>query len=185
MRRFLFVSAILIAFLMSSCGSGVTVEMDNPTGETITVTIDGEQEYTLAPLELIEVKGLKKGMHTMRAGDGDEVEFSLEVSSLLNPTLSLYVIVEQEYGDGYVDDSKWWGSLIDGEEYWGPFYVFEAHPVIPTEKVDLGVLSPFEEEIKTNKSGTVVLRKIFRKVDFLDYYQEEYKEYIDTDQVFQ
>lgn len=174
MKKFLLVAAAALGLLMSSCGGGMKVEMDNPTDQAITVKIDGEKEYSLAPMELIEVTGLKAGQHTMSVNGGAEMAFNLEKTSMLNPTLSTYVIAEQEYGVGFADDSKWVDVEIDGEEYWGPFQVFENAPIIETEGLHHNVLVPFNDEIETYSNGTVIKRKIFRKGDFIKFYEEDY-----------
>jgi len=175
MKKFLLGMGVVACLLMTACGSGMKVEMDNPTNQKITVKIDGSKEYSLNPMELIEVTGLKKGEHTMTVNGGSEIKFNLENSSMINPTLSLYVIAEQEYGTGFADDSKWVDVVIDGKECWGPFKVIENAPVIETASLNHGVLAPFGEEIETYKSGTVVLTKIFRKDDFLKFYEEDYE----------
>lgn len=176
MKKILLALAAAAAMLMTSCGGGMKIEMDNPTNETITVNIDGKKDYTLAPMELIEVKGLKKGEHTMTVNGGAEIKFALETSSLINPTLSTYVTDITEYSEtpGDMDTDDWVTVEIDGEEYWGPIEVFKNQPVIKTSDINFGVLTPFKEEIETSKSGSTFLKKLFRKEDFFKYYEEAY-----------
>lgn len=175
MKKNLLVFAVLAAVLMTSCGGGLKVEMDNPTGQSITVSIDGDKEYTLAPMELIEVKGLGKGEHTMQVAGGPELKFNLEGNSLLNPTLSIYVTDKTEYSSnsGDMDSSNWVTVIIDGEEYFGPIEVFENQPVIKLDKINYGVLTDFPEEVETSRNS-VVHTKLFRKNDFFKYYEEAY-----------
>ena len=174
MRKFLFGMGMIACLLMTACGSGLKVEMDNPTDQTITVTVDGK-EYTLAPLELLPIKGLKKGEHTMQMADGPELTFTLETSSMLNPTLSLYVTDKTEYSGtgGDMDDSNWVDVTIDGVDYWGPIEVFENQPVIRTDKINYGVTTDFPEEVETAREA-VIHTKIFRKADYPKYYEEAY-----------
>ena len=174
MKKLLLAMAAVVALLMTSCGGGLKVEMDNPTNQSITVTIDGGKEYTLAPMELIPVKGLKKGEHTMQTAGGPELKFTLETSSLLNPTLSTYVTDKEEYSanPSNMDDSDWVTVVIDGEEYWGPIEVFENQPVIQLDKINYGILVDFPEEVDTRTKVTHT--KLFRAVDYPRYYREAY-----------
>lgn len=178
MKKHLLALAVLTVVLMSSCSFSQKVEMDNPTPETITVTIDGKKEYTLSPMEMIEIEGLKKGSHTMQVAGGSELKFELKGRSLLNPTLSTYVLMEEEYAIGgniTLDEEEYVTLDINGEEYWGRnLEVVENAPCITIDDVNFGVLSPFKDEINTSKSGTVIMKKIFRLDDFLKYYKEEY-----------
>lgn len=174
MRKILFGMGMIACLLMTACGSGLKVEMDNPTDQTITVTVDGK-EYTLAPLELLPIKGLKKGEHTMQMAGGPELTFTLETSSMLNPTLSLYVTDKTEYSGtgGDMDDSDWVDVTIDGVDYWGPIEVIENQPVIKMDKINYGVLTDFPEEVDTVRDA-VIHTKIFRKADYPKYYEEAY-----------
>jgi len=175
MKKILLVAVAALAMLMASCGGGLKVEIDNPTNETITVKIDGDKEYTLAPMELLEVKGLKAGDHTMTVNGGSEIKFNLTGNSLLNPTLSTYVTDKQEYSSvsGNMDTSDWVDVIVDGEEFWGPIEVFESKPVISLDKINYGVLVEFPEEVNTSK-GSVTHTKLFRGVDYPKYYREAY-----------
>jgi hypothetical protein len=176
MKKRLLGLGMIACLLMTACGSGMKVEMDNPTDQSITVSIDGK-EYTLAPMELLPIKGLKKGEHTLQMAGGQETKFTLETPSLLNPTLSLYVTDKEEYsgdGTGMMDDSDWVTVLIDSTEYWGPIEVFENQLVIPLNKINYGVTTDFPEEVETSREA-VIHTKIFRKNDFLKYYEEAYQ----------
>jgi len=175
MKKFLLVAVAALAMLMTSCGGGLKVEMDNPTNETITVKIDGDKEYTLSPMQLMEVKGLKAGDHTMTVNGGPEIKFNLAGSSLLNPTLSTYVTDKQEYSStsGNMDTSDWVDIVIDGEEYWGPIEAFENQPIISLEKINYGVLVDFPDEVETSR-GSVTHTKLFRGVDYPKYYKAAY-----------
>jgi len=175
MKKILLVAAAAVAMLMSSCGSGIKVEMDNPTSQAITVAIDGK-EYNLAPMELIKVEGLKKGPHTMSVDGGADISFDLEGDALLNPTRSLYVTDVQEYstGGGDMDTSEWVTVEIDGEEYFGPIKLYENQPVIKMDGIKIGLLEEFPDEVETLKNGSVFMTKIFRKADYFKYYEEAY-----------
>ncbi|MCD8185751.1 MAG: hypothetical protein LUD68_04625 [Rikenellaceae bacterium] len=175
MKKILLVAAAALLLLMPSCGSGLKVEMDNPTDQTITVAIDSK-EYNLAPMQLIEVPGLKKGPHTMSVNGGAEMNFNLDENALLNPTLSLYVTDVQEYSTdgGDMDTSDWVTVEIDGEEYEGPIKLYENQLVISMDGIKIGLLEKFPEEVETLKNGSIFMTKIFRKADYPKYYEEAY-----------
>lgn len=175
MKKVLLGTALLVCLTLASCGSGMKVEMDNPTDQPITVTLDGK-EYTLAAKELLELKGIKKGEHTMQLTGGTETTVTVDGPSMLNPTLAIYVTDKQEYSDagGGMDDSDWVDVTIDGREYWGPIEVFENEPVISLEYVQYGVTTDFPEEVETYNESTV-RTKLFRAADYPAYYDEAYQ----------
>ena len=165
----------LVAFIMSSCSGGAMYYIDNPTNKEITVTIDGKSTK-LTPNEFKKMDGsLKLGKHTMKVDDGNEIAFDIDKNHvILNPTLSTYIIVLQEYGTGIASDDDYTTITLDGEEYEGPFPIVTSDPFIYSGDLNLLIDKTFKEEIYTSKSGTVTMRKIFRKSDFIKFYEEEY-----------
>ena len=165
----------LVAFIMSSCSGGATYWIDNPTNKEITVTIDSKSTK-LTPNEFKKMDGsLKLGKHTMKVDDGNEITFDLDKNHvILNPTLSTYIIVLQEYGVGIESDDNYTTITLDGEEYEGPFPIVTSDPFIYSGDLNLLIDKTFKEEIYTSESGTVILRKVFRKTDFIKYYEKEY-----------
>ena len=163
-------------FMLASCSNGATYWIDNPTNNEITVTIDGKEEIKVAANEFKKMeKTLKLGEHTMKVNDA-EVKFNLDKDHvILNPTLSTYVIVLQEYGTGFASTENDTVITLDGEEYEGPFPTVTADPFIYSGDLNFLVDTPFKGTIETSKTGTVIMRKIFRKTDFIKFYQEEYE----------
>ena len=168
----------IAAFTLTSCFGGVTYSIDNPTDQAIEVSIDGRDAITIAPMELKRMDGtLKEGEHTMTLKDGEEIKFILDKDQvMLNPTLSTYVTALEEYsvGGGMQSSKNDTILVIDGKEYEGPFPAVSNYPFIYSGNLNYHVDKPFKAEITTSKSGTVTMRKLFRKDEFIKYYKEEY-----------
>lgn len=167
---------LFICFCMTSCG-GATYWIDNPTDQAIEVSIDGKDAIKLEAKEYKRMDGtLSLGEHTMKVGDGVEIKFNLDKDHVtLNPTLSTYVVALQEYGTGFASDANDTIIVIDGKEYAGPFPLLTNDPFIPTGNMNFLVDAPFKDEIQRSSGGTVTLRKLFRKDDFITFYNKEYR----------
>jgi len=168
---------VVVLFLMTSCFGGATYSIDNPTDQEIQVSIDGKDAITVGPNELKRVDGtLSNGEHTMKVGDGQEVKFNLDKDHvMLNPTLSTYVVALQEYGVGMQSSKNDTIISIDGQTYEGPFPLVSNDPFIYSGDLNFHVDKPFKDEITTSKSGTVTMKKLFRKDEFLKFYKDEYE----------
>lgn len=168
----------IAAFAMTSCFGGVTYSIDNPTDQPIEVSIDGGEAITIGAQELKRMDGtLSEGEHTMKLKDGEEIKFTLDKDHvMLNPTLSTYVTALEEYsiGGGMQSSKNDTIIVIDGTEYEGPFPSVSNDPFIYSGNLNYHVDAPFKEEITTSKTGTVTMRKLFRKEEFIKYYKDEY-----------
>jgi len=166
-----------IVFLMTSCFGGVTYSIDNPTDQAINVSIDGKDAVSIGPKEFKRMDGtLSEGEHTMKVNDGQEIKFNLDKDHvMLNPTLSTYVKVLQEYGVGMQSTANDTIINIDGQTYEGPFPLVTNDPFIYTGDLNFQVDAPFKDEITTSKTGTVTMKKLFRKNEFIKYYKDEYQ----------
>lgn len=169
-------ASIFFVVLFVSCSGGATYWIDNPTDQAIAVSIDSKEPVSIEAGEFKKMDGtLSEGEHTMKVGDGQEIKFTLDKNHIvLNPTLSTYVMVLQEYGVGLASSNNDTIVVIDNVEYEGPFPLVSNEPFIFTGDVNFLVDSPFKDEITTSKSGTVTMKKIFRKNDFIDYFKKEY-----------
>jgi len=167
----------LISLLMSSCFGGATYSIDNPTDQAIEVSIDGKDPIKLEAKEFKRMDNtLSLGEHTMKIGDGEEIKFNLDVDhAVLNPTKSTYVIAIQEYGTGFASSSNDTIITIDGVKYEGPFPLVSDAPFIYTGNINFNIDKPFKDEITSSKTGTVTLKKLFRKSEFIEYYNKEYR----------
>ncbi|WP_156032797.1 hypothetical protein [Prevotella sp. 10(H)] len=165
-----------LIFLMTSCFGGATYWIDNPTDQPIEVSIDGKDPITLNAKEYKKMdETISEGEHTMKVGDGQEIKFTLDKDHVtLNPTLSTYVVVLQEYGTGLASSDNDTIIKIDGKEYEGPFPIVTNDPFIYTGNINFLVDAPFKDEISRSSGGTVTLRKLFRKDDFVEFYKKEY-----------
>jgi len=170
-------TVLAIAFLITSCSGGATYSIDNPTDQAITVSIDGKDPISVGAKELKKMDGtLSNGEHTMKLGDGQEIKFNLDKDHvMLNPTGSTYIKVLQEYGVGMQSSNNDTIINIDGNSYEGPFPLVSKEPFIYTGDLNFQVDSPFKDEITTSKSGTVVMKKLFRQNDFFKFYKDEYE----------
>jgi len=170
-------ASLFMAFVIVSCSGGATYWIDNPTDDAISVSIDGNDPVTVNPLEFKKMENtLKEGEHTMVVNGGNEIKFMLDKNHVtLNPTLATYVVAIQEYGTGLASSDNDTIVEIDGKKYEGPFPVVTNEPVIYTGNINFLVDKPFKDEITTSKSGTVIMRKLFRKNDFIDYFKKEYR----------
>ena len=172
----LFIFAI-VAFAMTSCSGGATYWIDNPTDQAIEVSIDGNDPITVGAKEFKKMENtLAEGEHTMKVGNGEEIKFNLDQNHVtLNPTLSTYVVVLQEYGVGMQSTANDTIITLDGKQYEGPFPLVSNAPFIYTGNMNFLVDAPFKDEITTSQAGTVVMRKLFRKDEFIKYYEKEYE----------
>ena len=165
------------AFLMASCSGGATYSIDNPTDQAITVSIDGKDPVSIGAKEFKKMDGtLSNGEHTMKIGDGQEIKFTLDKDHvMLNPTRSTYIKVLQEYGVGMQSSDNDTIINLDGQSYEGPFPLVSSEPFIYTGDLNFQVDSPFKDEITSSKTGTVVMKKLFRKDEFLKFYKDEFE----------
>ncbi|MCD7973513.1 MAG: hypothetical protein LUG18_12810 [Candidatus Azobacteroides sp.] len=168
---------IFLSFLFTSCFGGATYWIDNPTNETIEVSIDGKDPVTVGPGEFKKMSGtLNMGEHTMKITGGEDIKFNLDKDHVtLNPTLSTYIIGLQEYGRGRASGENDTIIEIDGVKFQGPFPLVTNDPFIYTGNVNFLVDAPFKDEITTSKTGTVTMRKLFRKHDFIEFYKKNYR----------
>jgi hypothetical protein len=167
MKQLLFTVAILGSLLFSSCGFDKLVRIDNPTNEAITVSIDGEEPFTLAAFEHKRLEGIKGGKHTIKVGDNEPITFNIEHESvMLNPTQSTYIFAEEEYG---APSMEWKESVkeitLDGKKYKGHFEIVEGNICIDMGPVNYDAVTPFPNET-SGSSGTIVRMKLYRKSDF-------------------
>ncbi|MCL1943854.1 MAG: hypothetical protein FWF54_09950 [Candidatus Azobacteroides sp.] len=171
-----FLVSLISVFLMLSCSGGTECKIDNPTNAEIKVIIDGNSPIVLAPAEYNpDTKiSLKEGEHTMKVNDGDEIKFKVSGNTgLLNPTLSTYVFAKEEYSTtGLSNELTDTDIELDGTTYTGPFEKI-SEAFIPTDDVNLGIDQSFKSEISTHKTGVVIIKKIFRQKDFIDYFKPQ------------
>lgn len=166
-----------ITFLLTSCSNEATFWIDNPTDQAIEVSIDGKSPVTVNAKEFKRMNNsLNLGEHSMKIANGEEIKFNLDKDHvILNPTLSTYVVALQEYGIGIQSSQNDTVFEIDGTKYEGPFPMVSNAPVIYSGDINFLIDSPFKDEIETHKTGTVLLKKIFRKAEFIEFYNKEYR----------
>lgn len=171
MKHLLFAIALLATLSLSSCGFDKLVRIDNPTNEPITVSIDEGEPFTLAALEHKRLEGISGGKHTIKVGDNESITFNIDHESvMLNPTLSTYLFVEEEYGAPSPEwKTKFKEITLDGKKYEGVFEVVEGEVCIDMSKVNYDAVTPFPNETSSS-GGTAVRVKLYRKSDFKEDY---------------
>lgn len=97
MKQTLLFTLLCLIGVFTSCSSGTTYWIDNPTNEAITVYID-ETSYVIPPVSMIEAK-VEYGKHKLKY-DGQELTFhnggrTNNTPAILNPTQSVYVFYKQ------------------------------------------------------------------------------------------
>jgi hypothetical protein len=166
--------------------------IDNPTGQSLTISID-DQKITIPAKESQNIK-LDAGQHTLTLEQGETVKFSVfdawpgsGESGLINPTRTRYVYVVQKYLAQGVqpagENSDVHTLTIDGQTITGPFDDLGSELFIdkfaknwelnPTESFPQSMSSTSNDNYKT---------KIFRLQDFKHYYDNEFSPSVDYSQ---
>ena len=176
-KKIKFISAIClsVAFALTSCSSGVEYSIDNPTDQAIKVIIDENEPITVEPNSYKKIEGtLEKGKHTMQLENGEKTEINLDKDKvMLNPTLSNYVKVIQEYGVGLQSSANDTTVMIDSKKYAGPIKEVSKAPVIYLGDINFDIETDYPSVVETSSRGTVSMIKIFRFVDFDKFYESE------------
>lgn len=97
MKQTTLFALLCLLTLFTSCSSGTSYWIDNPTNNPITVQID-ETSYNIDPVSMIEVN-LEYGKHQLKY-DGQELTFhnggrTNNTPAIINPTQSVYVFYKQ------------------------------------------------------------------------------------------
>ncbi|WP_128330357.1 hypothetical protein [Apibacter sp. HY039] len=153
--------------------------LDNPTEKSIDVFLNGDK-YVLAPGQTLAV-AVKDGRNTISSSTDKgslilkDTFFNVKRTDrgLINPTLSEYYSFRRYYGHIKNIDSlyKIHKTVIDGDEFVGEIKRYN-HLVI--ENFYYNVNQNFPKVI--NKVDSVESRvKLFRKNQFLDFYQTSFK----------
>ena len=153
--------------------------VDNPTTNTYYFKINGGEERIIAGGQSLKID-LRRGKNRVEVFDQDkkplyDSTFQVKkVRGLLNISQSDYYINRQYYGYG-VDRDSLLAALpkteIDGKKYYGnPIHFHNLY----TEDFYYNVDEDYDKVIK-NIDKLESRTKIFRKGDFLNYYNEYYK----------
>jgi hypothetical protein len=132
--RFLLTASLLLLAGLTACqkfGSGVAFTVDNPTGQTLQVSLDGKA-ITLAPHSGQDIS-LAPGAHTLEAPATGKVPFLVYVrgrGGLINPTLSPYITVNEIYATDAKGAERFRpfhkAISLDGVTFSGPFSVDDS-----------------------------------------------------------
>ena len=177
---------VVLALLLAACGDGIPThvdfQIDNPTEATITVKIDDET-YEIAPNTSEEVT-LATGLHRLQSALTGEVDFMVyglkgSRGVLMNPTFSSYVLMREIYSTGEEGGTRF-GAFnrtisLDGVEYTGNFEPVDGLFINRSWRFDLDEDFPEELVIYDERSGSIA-DKLFRKLDFVRYFEANYDE---------
>lgn len=153
--------------------------VDNPTGETYYFIINKGDEKIIAAGQMLKVN-LNKGKNGIQVFDGkkellyDSAFVVNKNRGLLNIAHQDYYINEQFYGYGLDKDSLLSArktTVIDGKKYVNAPKHFNK---LYTDEFYYNIDEDYDKIVK-NVQKVESRTKIFRKVDFLNYYKEYYK----------
>lgn len=153
--------------------------VDNPTGETYYFILNKGDEKIIAAGQMLKVN-LNKGKNGIQVFDGkkellyDSAFVVNKNRGLLNIAHQDYYINEQFYGYGLDKDSLLSArktTLIDGKKYVNAPKHFNK---LYTDEFYYNIDEDYDKIVK-NVQKVESRTKIFRKVDFLNYYKEYYK----------
>ena len=153
--------------------------VDNPTGETYYFRLNKGDEKIIAAGQMLKVN-LNKGKNEIQVFDGkkellyDSAFMVNKNRGLLNIAHQDYYINEQFYGYGLDKDSLLSArktTVIDGKKYVNAPKHFNK---LYTDEFYYNIDEDYDKIVK-NVQKVESRTKIFRKVDFLNYYKEYYK----------
>lgn len=153
--------------------------VDNPTGETYYFRINKGDEKIIAAGQMLKVN-LNKGKNGIQVFDGkkellyDSAFVVNKNRGLLNIAHQDYYINEQFYGYDLDKDSLLSArktTVIDGKKYVNAPKHFNK---LYTDEFYYNIDEDYDKIVK-NVQKVESRTKIFRKVDFLNYYKEYYK----------
>lgn len=153
--------------------------VDNPTGETYYFILNKGDEKIIAAGQMLKVN-LNKGKNGIQVFDGkkellyDSVFVVNKNRGLLNIAHQDYYINEQFYGYDLDKDSLLSArktTVIDGKKYVNAPKHFNK---LYTDEFYYNIDEDYDKIVK-NVQKVESRTKIFRKVDFLNYYKEYYK----------
>ncbi|WP_332028412.1 hypothetical protein [Kaistella sp.] len=153
--------------------------VDNPTGETYYFRLNKGDEKIIAAGQMVKVN-LNKGKNEIQVFDGkkellyDSAFVVNKNRGLLNIAHQDYYINEQFYGYGLDKDSLLSArktTVIDGKKYVNAPKHFNK---LYTDEFYYNIDEDYDKIVK-NVQKVESRTKIFRKVDFLNYYKEYYK----------
>ena len=153
--------------------------VDNPTGETYYFRLNKGDEKIIAAGQMLKVN-LNKGKNGIQVFDGKK-ELLYDSAFVVNKNRGLvniahqdYYINEQFYGYGLNKDSLITArksTIIDGKKFVNEPKHFNK---LYTDDFYYNIDEDYDKVVK-NVQKVESRTKIFRKVDFLNYYKEYYK----------
>lgn len=162
----------LVFLLGFGCSNG-NVKLDNPSGEKVKFTIDGE----VHELEGKSTTGisLSGGKHKVSVGDIKDFEFNVKEGGVLHNGSSDYLTWKILYGDAEFRKSELDEDTLelDSMLFFGDLQVHPRELLYIEGKWDYNVDAPLPEskELYVNKDF-LIKSKIFREEDFVETYKK-------------
>lgn len=178
-----FILGTLLALMLVSCDAFVsktTFRIDNPTKETISVTVDDTQ-YEILPESYQDIE-LANGYH-FSTYKGETIKFNLfqgdRKGGVLNPTLSNYYVNFEFYqsdqskarvgSDDYMKDRMnsvvIKGKVVDGTFTQKNGFFIENY----VDSWTYGIDKEYPKAMTTSGSEIMIVGKLFREADFIKY----------------
>jgi len=167
--------AVAALSLLVGCSRSVDFEIDNPTDEPVTLSIDA-QPHLIPPHTAVPIS-LEPGQYRLQSskiGSVRMVVYAGGIGGLINPTLSEYVIVTEQYvtsktnSGGLVSKVELNDVVIDGP------YVKVTGFFIP-RRWDVGLLGELPTTVVSNSPDTSsdYRTKLFNVPGFFEYLEAE------------
>ncbi|SET06781.1 hypothetical protein [Thorsellia anophelis] len=191
LRRITYILLILLGIVsLSACDrnkTSTTVVIDNPTDNTMQISIDGTS-HNISPFQFLEIE-LAFGEHEMNFLDGDfhpdidseSVHFYLiptkKKKLLLNPSGETYVLTEQYYSNNLKEIEVKHNVIINGYEYYDDALIYNNFYI--NADYDYGIDKKLPDEVYLfANQDKAILKKIFRLDDYRKYYLTEWADVI-------
>lgn len=185
MRNFLFfVFAIVGVGLMSfTPPKKIKLDLDNPLNEKLLVCIDNDSFWVEA--NTVKKVVLNKGKHTFTTAYAKDFKtfhsgyFDTPNDGLLNITQSTYVVWKDIYmsveKEEYYENITEVEVMIEGKKFYGDIILYGPTAMFIPKDWDYDIVTPFPQDVNLGNKEFVVVKKIFRKKEFIkEYYQANY-----------
>lgn len=161
----------------------IKLELDNPLSEKLLVCIDTDSFWVEA--NTVKQVALNKGKHTFTTAYAKDKKtfhagyFDTPNDGLLNITQSTYVVWKDIYmaveKEEYYENITETEVVIDGKKFFGDITVYGPTAMFIPKEWDYDILTPFPQDVNLGSKDFVVVKKIFRKKEFIkEYYQANY-----------
>jgi len=175
-----FFSFFAVIVLLTACGSGVDLAIDNPTNKPVTVKVD-TLEVEIPAQEVVWVE-MGKGDHQITLENDSVVKFNFTAPVyMVNPTLSQYLETEEYYGSQSAYNTYNMFSAAkkkDSVDYMG--FRFPGNYAVVKDLInpitwDYGPRETLPQTVEIDSyEGYAVLKKLMSPQEFFKLMRESY-----------